>query len=76
MPCPRCGGPLETYRLRDRETPVCPDCGFVDSAVSHEREGRNTESWTAALERFRERHGADRGADGLSVTDGDQGATE
>ena len=76
MSCPRCGGPLETYRLRDHETPGCPDCGFVDSAVTHERAERKTESWEDALERFRERRVADRGPDDACATDGDQGATE
>jgi hypothetical protein len=29
-PCPRCGSDLVGYRLGDRETVACDDCGFAD----------------------------------------------
>lgn len=29
-PCPRCGSTLVGYRLGDRETVACDDCGFAD----------------------------------------------
>jgi DNA-directed RNA polymerase subunit M/transcription elongation factor TFIIS len=76
MVCPRCGGTLETYRLNDRESLACADCGYVDSAVSHERAASKTESWEDALERFHERRAASRGTGAVRTTDGDHRATE
>jgi hypothetical protein len=53
MDCPRCGDGLERYALFGREAYTCESCGYVDVPVEHEPEPREGETWTEALERFR-----------------------
>lgn len=60
MPCERCGGTLERYELGENRAGVCANCGFVDVAVSHEREAPPAESWAEAIDRFNDRHDEDR----------------
>lgn len=52
MDCPECGTPLVTYRLADREAPVCEHCGHVGIEAEHRAARARMESWSDALERF------------------------
>lgn len=52
MDCPECGTPLVTYRLADREAPVCERCGHVGIEAEHRAARARVESWSDALERF------------------------
>jgi uncharacterized Zn finger protein (UPF0148 family) len=52
MDCPECGAPLVTYRLGDREAPVCERCGHVGIEAEHRAARARVESWTEALRRF------------------------
>lgn len=72
MNCPRCGGTLEVYRLGDGESRSCQDCQYVGIEVEHASEGRRSESWDDALERFRT-HATDRrvSSDGDTASPGD-----
>jgi hypothetical protein len=54
MDCPRCGEPLESYRLDDSETVVCGNCTYLGIPVDHKREGQVRESWDDAIDRFQE----------------------
>ncbi|AUV83356.1 hypothetical protein C2R22_18315 [Salinigranum rubrum] len=52
MDCPECGAPLATYRLGDREAPVCERCGHVGIEAEHRGARARVESWSEALRRF------------------------
>lgn len=52
MDCPECGSTLVTYRLADREAPVCEQCGHVGIEAEHRRARVRVESWSDALRRF------------------------
>jgi hypothetical protein len=52
MDCPDCGTPLVTYRLADREAPVCEQCGHVGIEAEHRVKRARIESWADALRRF------------------------
>jgi uncharacterized Zn finger protein (UPF0148 family) len=52
MDCPECGTPLVTYRLGDREAPVCEQCGRVGIEAEHRGGRGRVESWSDALRRF------------------------
>lgn len=52
MDCPACGTPLVTYRLADREAPVCEQCGHVGIEAEHRPKRDRIESWSEALGRF------------------------
>jgi uncharacterized Zn finger protein (UPF0148 family) len=52
MDCPECGTPLVTYRLGDREAPVCERCGHVGIDAEHRPARTRVESWSDALRRF------------------------
>ncbi len=52
MDCPECGAPLVTYRLGDREAPVCERCGHVGIEAEHRAARERVESWSDALRRF------------------------
>ncbi|MFC6976107.1 zf-TFIIB domain-containing protein [Halomicroarcula sp. GCM10025709] len=52
MDCPRCGDPLESYRLGDSETAACGSCAYLGVPVDHKSEDRKRESWDDALDRF------------------------
>ena len=54
MECPRCGDDLECYALFGREAFPCESCGYLGVPVDHESTPRPVESWSEALERFRE----------------------
>lgn len=71
MPCRRCESELEYYELAGRRAAVCPECGFVDVAVSHFAEGDSEESWEEAFERFYTTFGADSELDVASDEDAD-----
>jgi len=58
MACPRCGGSIITFSLRDSSEATCEDCGFVGVPADHRAEARDSESWDEALGRFRERDDA------------------
>lgn len=55
MDCPRCGSVLERYTLPEREAVACEECGYIGVAADHGSASKKTESWTEALERFRDR---------------------
>lgn len=59
LACPRCGGPVERWRLDDRETVSCEDCAYQGVPVGPHDDGTERESWDEALERFRERVAAE-----------------
>jgi uncharacterized Zn finger protein (UPF0148 family) len=63
MDCPECGSPLVTYRLGDREAPVCEECGHVGIEAEHRGKRERVESWSDALRRF------------YGTTDGDEAPT-
>jgi uncharacterized Zn finger protein (UPF0148 family) len=52
MDCPECGTPLVTYRLGEREAPVCEQCGHVGIEAEHRAARARVESWSDALRRF------------------------
>lgn len=52
MDCPECGTPLVTYRLEEREAPVCEQCGHVGIDAEHRPARVRVESWGDALRRF------------------------
>jgi hypothetical protein len=52
MDCPECGTPLVTYRLGEREAPVCERCGHVGIEAEHRPARARVESWSDALRRF------------------------
>jgi hypothetical protein len=52
MDCPECGAALVTYRLDDREAPVCEQCGHVGIDAEHRPARLRVESWGEALRRF------------------------
>ena len=52
MNCPECGAALVTYRLDDREAPVCEQCGHVGIDAEHRSARLRVESWGEALRRF------------------------
>jgi DNA-directed RNA polymerase subunit M/transcription elongation factor TFIIS len=52
MDCPECGSTLVTYRLADREAPVCEQCGHVGIEAEHRGARVRVESWSDALRRF------------------------
>jgi len=54
MDCPRCDAELERYALFDREAVSCTACGYLGVPVDHEPTPRKVESWSEALERFRQ----------------------
>lgn len=63
MECPRCGGTLTTFAFGGAEAAavVCESCGFSGVPATHRYEGRDTESWDRAMERFdNERPSAER----------------
>lgn len=79
MECARCGGQLETYALNGKEACVCPNCGFADTPVDHDDiDWQNPEPWSAAIERFYEKHAelaeSDDGAESGEPTDSEVGA--
>jgi hypothetical protein len=55
MECPRCNGDLKRYALFDREAFTCEECGYLGVPVDHEPTPQSVESWSEALERFREK---------------------
>jgi hypothetical protein len=52
MECPDCGATLVTYRLAEREAPVCEQCGHVGIDAEHRAARLRVESWGDALRRF------------------------
>jgi hypothetical protein len=64
MDCPECGTPLVTYRLADREAPVCEACGHVGIEAEHHPARARVESWADALGRF---YGSDAADSDLTV---------
>jgi hypothetical protein len=56
MDCPRCGDGLERYALFGREAFTCTGCGYLGVPVEHEPAPQSVESWSDALERFREQN--------------------
>jgi transposase-like protein len=54
MDCPRCEAELERYALFGREAFTCEECGYLGVPVDHEPTPQSVESWSDALERFRE----------------------
>lgn len=76
MECPRCGGTVTVYRLRGRESFACDDCEYVGIEVEHGSERRPSESWAAALSRFRgrEKRSETRETDDAETTTEDEDA--
>ena len=60
MDCPRCGGPLSGYALGESRAVVCEDCGYAGIPADHRGGYGDSESWSEALRRFRERQRARR----------------
>ena len=54
MECPRCDEDLEAYRLGGREAVICRDCGYVGIETDLHPESTEVESWSEAIQRFRE----------------------
>ena len=52
MDCPECGSPLVTFRLAEREAPVCDQCGYVGIEAEHRGGRGRVETWSDALRRF------------------------
>lgn len=74
MECPRCGGTVSAYRLGEDEARSCDSCGYVGVPVDHGSEPPPRESWTEALERFRElASGGGGGVEAPPETDRDEG---
>lgn len=59
MECPRCDGDLDAYTLGGREAVICRDCGYVGIDTDHHTEPTSEESWSDALDRFREGNAED-----------------
>lgn len=55
MDCPRCSGPLTEYTLGEARAVVCERCEYVGvPADLRPPAGVPEESWTVALDRFRD----------------------
>ena len=64
MDCPRCDeGVLDAYSLGGREAVICRDCGYVGIETDHHPESTEVESWSDAIERFRENGSHGRSGD-------------
>ncbi|MFC7076270.1 TFIIB-type zinc ribbon-containing protein [Haloarcula halophila] len=69
MDCPRCGDPLESYRLGDSETVACGNCSYLGVPVDHKSESRRRESWDDALDRFNDQKQTVKKVTEISDTD-------
>lgn len=69
MDCPRCGDPLESYRLDDSETFACGNCAYLGVPVDHKSDGSTRESWDDALDRFDEQSQTVRTVTEITDTD-------
>ncbi|WP_324757465.1 zf-TFIIB domain-containing protein [Haloarcula montana] len=69
MDCPRCGDPLESYRLGNSETTACGNCSYLGVPVDHKSESRRRESWDDALDRFNDQEQTVKKVTEISDTD-------
>ncbi|WP_299264140.1 hypothetical protein [Halorientalis sp.] len=72
MQCPRCDAEMAVYTLENKRSLSCNKCHFVGISIDHTSERRASESWAAALDRFRTGTGlADREATDAEGTSDD-----